>query len=321
MTTIPAEQSQPKPQRRPRLIDQLEAAWRGFRRDLAVFSRNWLAVTGVLVILGFGLMALAHPILLEEVWPLGVYHPMTGYDVMTLPWPSGPSEDHLLGVDVMGRDVLSQLMAGAAPAFTVAFYAGLSMAITSTLIATLSAAYRGPIDTALSAISNVALMLPTTIVMVVIGARFYSEIDVMRFGLFYGLLAGIGPAAVVLRGQALSLMQRPFIDAARVAGAGTGRIIMTHLIPHLMPYVLVNVMVTVAGAVIADGFLAFFGLTNTRLNWGLMVYNGIIWLRMNPTIPWSQIAAPTAALSLFAAAFYFVARGLQDVADPRLQGR
>jgi peptide/nickel transport system permease protein len=88
----------------------------------------------------------------------------------------------------------------------------------------------------------------------------------------------------------------------------------------MLPLAVVHMLMAVVGAVVADGFIAFFGLRGVRLNWGAMVYNSITIMRSyNPNIPWGAIMAPTLALSLFTAAFYMVARGLQEVADPRLR--
>lgn len=89
----------------------------------------------------------------------------------------------------------------------------------------------------------------------------------------------------------------------------------------MLPLAVVHMMLSVVGVVTADGFIAFFGLRQVRLNWGSMVYNGIQFLDINPKVPWMEIIAPTLALSLFAAAFYMIARGLQDIADPRLAER
>lgn len=304
-----------------RLQRQLRATWRRWMQSARIFAENRLAITGVILILIFAFMALLHPLLLGSVWPRGVYHPEVGYDITVAPWPSGPSARHLLGVDAMGRDILSMLMAATRPTFIVAISAALATAVLGTLFGAISAYFRGPIDSILYAFSSALYLLPAPVLIALIAARFYDQIDAMRFGLIYGLLVGGGSAAIVLRSHALTLMNRSYIDASRVAGAGAWYIITRHLIPHMLPLALVHMMLSVVGVVVADGFIAFFGLRHIRLNWGAMVYNGIQFLNINPEIPWLQIIAPTLALSIFTAAFYVMARGLQEIADPRLTER
>ena len=304
---------------RNRLRITISAAWQQFREDWSVFRQNRLAMVGVGLIIVFGLMALSHPILLHTVWTPGIYDPQLGYDISVTPWPADPSPpQHWLGTDAVGRDILSMLLKSTQPSFALAVTAALMTAVISTLVGAVSAYFRGPVDAVFSNISDALLLLPVPIVMVILGGRFYDQIGTVRFGLLYGLLAGASSAAIVMRSHALTLMNRPFIEAARVAGAGPVHIISRHLIPHMLPLVAVHMMMTVTGAIIADGFIAAFGIrTDLRLNWGTMVYNAFFYQQVNPKIPWNMLVAPSVALSLFAAAFYFVARGLQDVSDPR----
>ncbi len=297
----------------------LSALWRQMGYDWAIFRQNRLGMIGLVLIVIFGLIAMAHPILMGTVWPRGVYNPEVGYDVDAMPWPAPPSfPQHILGTDSVGRDILSRLLAATQPSFVLAITSALTTAAISLTLSTLSAYYRGAVDAIFSNVSDALLLLPVPIVMVILGSRFYGQIGTLHFGLLYGLLSGASSAAIVMRSHALSLMQRPFIEAARVAGAGPFYVITRHLIPHMLPLVSVHMMLTVTGAVVADGFLAFWGFRpDLRLNWGTMVYDAFFFVFINPTIPWNMVLAPTIALSLFAAAFYFVARGLYDVSDPR----
>ena len=301
----------------------LSLAWKQFNQGWATFRQNGLARLGIGLLLVFALMAVAHPLLMGTLWPKGVYDPVLGYDLEATPWPSPPEfPQHWLGTDAVGRDVLSMLMAAARPSFTLAIAAALTTAVISTLFGALSAYFRGLLDSMVMNLAYTLLLLPVPIVMVIIGTAFYEEIGSLEFGLLYGILAGASSATIVMRSHALSLMNRPFIEASRVAGAGPFRIITRHLVPHMLPLASVHMMLTVTGAVVANGFIAAFqgSRPDLRLNWGTMVYNAFFYTAINPRFPWSMLVAPSAALSLFAAAFYLVARGLQDVADPRHRG-
>jgi peptide/nickel transport system permease protein len=204
---------------------------------------------------------------------------------------------------------------------TVALAAAISAAATGTLIGAFSAYYHETaVDALFRYLSDIFLIMPAPIVMVIIGARYYESLSAFKYGLLYGLIAGASSVAIVMRSQALTIMIKPFIAASWVAGAGGKRIVFAHLIPHMLPLASVQMMIAVVGAVISYGFIAFVGVSRQTLNWGAMVYDAFMF-SMNALgkTPWLQLVSPAVALSLFAAAFYFVSRGLHEVAEPRLR--
>ncbi len=307
----------------PMLRLYLSAWWRRVRLNWSIFRRNRLAVLGVLLLILFALMAIAQPLLIQtRIWPRGIYHAELGFDESVTTWPSPPVPGHILGVDALGRDNLSRLMAATRPTFVLALVAAGVTALISTLVGAFSAYYRGVTDFVFTHLADAFLLMPAPVIMIILSSRFYADMDAVRFGIIYGVITGAGSGAIVMRAQALRLMAQPFIEAARVAGANPGRIIFRHLVPHMLPLAAAHMMSVVVGAVVADGFIAFMGLRSIRLNWGQLVYEAITWLDyLGGEASYLAIFAPAFALSLFAAAFYFISRGLHDVADPRLQKR
>lgn len=293
--------------------------WRRMVDTWQVFSQNKMAVFGLVLILIYALMAIAHPILMKTVWPKSIYDPQVGYDMKIFPHPSPPSAAHLLGTDTLGRDVLSMLLAATAPTYILALTAAITTALISTLAGAIAVYYGGLVDLLIMHISDVALLMPAPLVMVVVGGT--VEISPFQFGLMYGVLAGIGGAAVVMRSQALMVINKPFVEAARVAGGGGPHIILKHLVPNMLPLATVQMLLSVTGAVFADGFSTFLGLSRTRLNWGSMIYSSFTNQAINATITWNVLLPSALAISLFAAAFYFIAKGVHEVAEPRLRGR
>lgn len=284
-----------------------------------IFAQNRLAVLGVVLILVYTVMAFAHPILLSTVWPKATYDPQVGYDVNIFPHPSSPSATHLLGTDTLGRDVLSMLLAATTPTYIMALTAAITTAIVSTSIGVTSAYLGGSVDAVLSHLSSLALLIPAPLVMVVIGGTI--DISPLEFGLMYGLIAGLGGAAIIMRSQALSIVHKQFIEAARVAGGGKFHIFLHHLTPNVLPLAAVQMLLTVTGAVFAFGFSAFLGLSRTRLNWGSMIYSGFVYQGLSAVITWNVLIPAALAISFFSAAFYFIARGVHEVAEPRLRER
>lgn len=298
---------------------RLRALRVGARHAWAQFRRNRLALIGLVIIGVFGLAAVSHPILMGWIWPTGIYDPLTGFDPSVL-HPSPPGPGHLLGTDPLGRDVLSQLLSATGPTFVLSVVAAFTTAILATASAALAAYYSSWTDRVLSGVSDALLLLPAPVFMVIIGSDPQRAIGPVLFGLIYGIIAGLGAGAIVVRAQAVRVMVTPFIDAARVAGGGAGRIIVRHVVPHLFPLAALFMMISVVGAVVADGFISFLGQTSVRLSWGTMVAYAITF--RNPitgAVSWNTILPPSIALSLFAAAFYLVSVGLREVADPRFR--
>lgn len=249
--------------------------------------------------------------------------------------------DHLLGTDTSGRDILSVLFASTTPTFITGISAAVVTAFFGLLFASLASYYGGRVDAVLSHISDAFLLLPAPIFMIAIGSFFRSRgvvesfyyyvteqsfsdgvravLGPVEFGVLYGIIAGAGGAAVVLRSHGMKVMAMPFIEAARVSGAGAGHIIRRHLIPHMMPLATLYMMITVTWVVVADGFLAFLGFTLTRLNWGTMIYQAFAFQAVNASNPWGTLVPASLAISLFAGAFYLVSQGLHEVIEPRLR--
>jgi peptide/nickel transport system permease protein len=331
-TTVPVEMNFParvdaghledieKFSRLERLRIRLKVAWRGFSNSWRIFSRNRLAVLGMVLIVVYGLMAIAHPILLKTVWPSGIYDPITGYDFETV-HPAPLSARHPLGTDKLGRDVLSMLLAATSPAFVLGLMAAVLTAVVGTAVGVISAYYGKITDAALTHVSDAFLMLPAPLFMVIVGVAF-KDFGPVSLGIIYGLIAGLGGAAVILRSHALTVLSKPFIDVARVAGGGAAHIMIKHVVPHMLPMAATLMMLSVTGAVVADAFVSFFGFTRLYLNWGTMIYSSQAYSGIfGEAIEWNVLIPPSITLSLFAASFYFLARGLHEVADPKIRKR
>jgi peptide/nickel transport system permease protein len=294
--------------------------WRRFKMNWSFFSQSRLAVLGLILVIVFGLMAIAYPLLRNTVWSSSVYDPITGFDMKIFPHPTPPGPQHLLGTDTLGRDVLSRLLAATPHSFVIGLTAAVTTAIVGTLLSMAAAYFQGNVDTAITNLADVFLMLPAPVMMVIIGTRF-REISPFLLGLFYGVLTGAGGTTLVMRAQAIQIVSKPFMEAAQIAGGGGRHIIFRHLLPSLLPLAALQMMVAVTGAIVADGFISFFGITRTTSNWGTIIYEAFVYAGISGglDIPWHLILPAAMCFSLFALGFYLISRGLHRVASPELR--
>ncbi len=301
-------------------LSRLGLSWRRLRENIQSLLSHPLGLTGVILVAIFGSMVLAHPILMATVWPPRLYDPILGFDSTVMPHPTPPSWRHLLGTDGMGRDVLSQLLAGARTSFSVGFLSAIVAVTISTLVGGIAGYYDGALDAALMGIADVFVLLPAPVVLLVFGLLLRMEWPVVAVA--YGVLAGLGTQAIVVKSHTLTIKAKPFIEAAIIAGGGKGHVIHRHILPGLLPLTIVHAVFTVVGAVLTESLLAFFSRTSYYLSWGMMIWVGQQTFRLF-TIEgqWHAIASPAIAIMLFCSAFYLIGRALDDVINPRLRRR
>jgi peptide/nickel transport system permease protein len=282
-------------------------------------------VAGLAILALFGLLTVAHPILNATLWDgqANVYHPQFGFD-SGISHPSAPSPRHWLGTSSLGRDVFSMLANAARPTLVVALSAALSIAIVSLVLGSLAAYRRGWLDGFVSHLSDAMVLLPAMIAVFVLGiGRPNDEFGALQVGLSFGLLYGLGPALATVRAAALTVVARPFMDAARVSGGGGGWIVTRHVLPHLYAHAAVQAMIGATGAVIADAFLSFRSAVGEDIGFGQMVYDGIVWSELMAgiaPIPWWIMLAGAGGITLLAASFYLIGVGMREALDPRTQG-
>lgn len=242
-------------------------------------------------------------------------------DIVEIPLqPAPPDSRHLLGTDPLGRDVLSQLMHGARAAFFLGILAAVVTVVIATVVGSVSAFFGRGIDAFFMRLADLLIMIPALAILIVIGAIF--EFQLWHLALVIGLLSGFGGTAIVLKSQALSVKVKPFIDAARVAGGSNSHIILSHLIPNVMPLSFLYMMFTVTSAIQSEAVLSFLGLLNVRTSWGLMIQlaNNQGYILQGIDYWWLLFPAGL-AVTLLAAAFFLVARAMDEVINPRLRRR
>jgi peptide/nickel transport system permease protein len=226
---------------------------------------------------------------------------------------------HPLGTDVLGRDVLSQLMFSTRYEFALGMLAAIVTIVIATTIGAISAYYGGVIDLVLMRLADLVIMMPTLPILIVLGS--VMDVGMIELAVVLGLLGGFGGTAVVVKSQALSVKVKPYIEAARIAGGSDFHIIFKHMVPNLMPISLLYMMFTVNSAIAIEAILSFFGLTTIEMSWGLMINVTQVFGYLLRFDTWWLLFPASIAITTLCAAFYLVGRALDEVVNPRLRQR
>jgi peptide/nickel transport system permease protein len=288
----------PADRRRLRMGSRLET----LRRFLGA---SWLNVFGVGIV--------AAVLLVGVFGSLLAPHPPDRLDLLAV--LQGPSIHHWLGTDNLGRDMFSRVLVGTRVSLEVAvIILSLSVAF-GTLLGIVAGLVGGLLEEVIMRITDLFLAFPAFILAAAIAATLGPSLNhtvlalAVVFWPWYTRLA---------RGQVLSLREREFVLAARVAGAGTSWIAVRHLVGNVMPLVVVQVSLDVGYAILATSSLSFLGLgaQPPTPEWGALITEGRSFMQT----AWWWPTFPGLALALTVLGFNLLGDGLRDWIDPRLRG-
>jgi oligopeptide transport system permease protein len=233
-----------------------------------------------------------------------------GNPTWTLPFNFG---EHPFGQDEIGRDIFARVMRGTQQSIVVTVIFGGLSAIIGVVIGALAGFYRGKIDQWLMRLTDLFIIFPLIVLGAVLGQT-VGGLGAAALGVVLGLIGWTSLARLV-RGEFLSLREREFVDAARVAGAGTGRIIFKHILPNAVGVVIVSTTLLMSGAILAEAALSFlgFGIQAPDVSLGQLIneYQGAF-----STRPW-LFWWPGLFIIIIALSINFIGDGLRDAFDPR----
>jgi len=265
-------------------------------------SRTGLVMVGFMVI-----VALIAPL-------ISVAHPN---DFNLLAVRQAPSWNHLFGTTDQGSDIFSQVVLGARRSLLLGAAAGL-LATGVAAILGITAAYAGGIvDDVVNFLINVFLTIPPIPLLVVVSGYLKNR----GMGTMIVVLAVVLWAfeARILRGQALSLKNRDFIQAAKVAGESTWRIVFGELVPNMISRIAAAFVLVFYIALLTDAGLEFLGLGDmSKTSWGVTLY----WAQVNSTVlqgEWWPFFFPGAALAFTVLGLVLILAGIDEVSNPRLR--
>jgi len=289
--------------------------WRRFREDK-------LAMASLIFLVVLILVAIFAPLVVKIFGAPGPNELDGGALDPLFKNPTGPSAEHIFGVDQIGRDVFSRTIYGARVSLIVAF-AATALATLAGIVTGLLAGYlRGWVDTAISRSVDVLLAIPYLLLATGLAVACGGE-----GGCLGGLIQpGLGVVifvisftswtymARIVRGQTLSLREKEFVEAARSVGASNTRIIFKEILPNLAAPIIVYASILIPQVILYEAALSFLGVGVTdQPSWGQMISDA------TPiyTTAWWYMLFPGLALLFTVLAFNLVGDAMQDALNPR----
>ena len=267
--------------------------------------RNRLASVGLVIIVSLCLLALLAP-LIAPFDP----HDQDLYAVL-----SGPTAQHWLGTDNLGRDLLSRVLYGARVSLMTGLLCTLFAAMIGIPIGLVSGYVGGVVDAILMRVTDAFLCFPPLIFILAMSAALGPGLKnvILSFTVF-----GWTGFARIVRGQVLLVRELPFIEAARATGVSKFRIMWRHVIPNTLAPIIVAVSITIGVAILVESGVSFLGLgvQPPTASWGKELRVGFTYLEVVPLFS----LIPGLMISLTVLGFNFFGDGLRDALDPRLKG-
>ena len=228
-------------------------------------------------------------------------------------WQEGGSWDYALGTDSGGRDVLSRLIYGGRTTITIAGIAAALAGLIGVTLGSVAGYYGGLLDGIIARTIDIAMSIPALLFALVLAVTFGAGTDTLIVTLVLLLWARF---ARQMRGEALALRSRGFIDLARVAGLSGPRVIVQHLLPNMIGTLTVITTLEISAVILLEASLSFLGvgLVHPTPAWGLMVADG----RQFLTDGWWLWVFPGCAILLVVLSLNLLGDWLRDRWDPNL---
>src|ERR687898_179075 len=273
------------------------------------FLRHRLAIVGVFLVTTILLLAAFAPLL--SPWAPNWIDFSTGAR-------QPPSSAHVLGTDVVGRDIWARLLYGGRTSTIVGFGAVALYLIIGTALGMLAGFYGGILDQAIMRFTDTILAIPPLLLIIVfvavVGPSIGSVIVVIA-------LLGWPVTCRLVRGQLLVLCGAEFITAARVVGVPDRSILVRHMLPNILGPITVVATFGVATAVLLESSLSFLGLgvRPPEASWGNLITEAVSPVVLNQ-LPWQWMPAAV-AITATVLGVNFIGDGLRDAIDPKTMKR
>ena len=263
----------------------------------------------------FGLTLISFMVVVALIAPLISVKNPTDFNILAA--RQAPSWHHLFGTTDQGSDVFSQVTLGTRRSLILGASAALIATALASVLGILAAYSGGIVDDVINFLTNIFLVVPTIPLLIVISAYIKSR-GMLTMILVLGLTLWAFEARI-LRGQALTLRNRDFVDAAKVAGESTWRVVFGEIMPNMISRIAAAFVLVFYIALLVDAGLEFLGLGDTaHVSWGMTLY----WAQTNSTVlqgEWWPFLFPGLALVITVVGLVFLLAGIDEVSNPRLR--
>ena len=300
-------------------LQPIDVAYTGVQRQ----SRRSRALPGWLSVLlhnpkaVFGLALLGFVVVIALIAPLISVSNPTDFNLLAA--RQAPSWHHLFGTTDQGSDIFSQVVLGARRSLILGVAAaGLATFLAATL-GIFGAYAGGAIDEVVNFLTSIFLVIPTIPLLVVISG-YLKQRGMLTMVLVLGLTLWAFEARI-LRGQALTIVNRDFVQAAKVAGEPRWRIVFGEIMPNMVSRIAAAFVLVFYIALLVDAGLEFLGLGDTtHVSWGMTLY----WAQTNSAVlqgEWWPFLFPGMALVITVVGLVFLLAGIDEISNPRLRGK
>jgi peptide/nickel transport system permease protein len=271
------------------------------------FAQNRLAILGVGVVVAVMIFSFLGPL---------VYH-TDQLNPNLLAVNLAPGGGHPLGTDESGFDILGRLMEGGQSSIEVGLAVGVIATVFGLIYGAVSGFFGGAVDGVMMRVVDIGLAIPVVFLFIFMAQVFKPSLTLLIVLLV--IVSWLVPARLV-RGETLSLRTREYVQAVRVMGGRSGRIILRHIIPNTIGTIVVTVTFQIANAILTLAVLQYlgFGLPPTTPTWGSMLSDGTTYLQDGY---WWEVYPALLIIVITVVAFNFIGDALQDAFDVRLQER
>ena len=267
-------------------------------------AKNKLAVAGLIVLIITALLAVFAPI----AAPYG-YEEQDLFNTL-----AGPSREHWLGTDNLGRDMLSRLIYGGRNSLTLGLISVALAAALGVILGAVSGYYGGKVDMVIMRLLDVLQAVPAILLAIAISATLVPGYMNCILALTISQIPGF---TRMTRASCLNVQGMEYVEAARSINARERRIIFKHVLPNAISPIIVQATMSVATAILTSASLSFIGLgvQPPQAEWGAMLSAGRSYIRSNPHV----IIYPGITIMIVVLSLNLLGDGLRDALDPRLK--
>ncbi|MGT2424965.1 ABC transporter permease [Amnibacterium kyonggiense] len=221
--------------------------------------------------------------------------------------------EHPFGQDSIGKDIFAQVMRGTQVSLMIVFVVGITSTVIGTIIGAVAGYFGGYLDSVLMRITDLFIIVPLLLFAAIV-AHIFSGAGALVLALTLGVLSWTSLARLV-RGEVLSLREREFVEAARVAGASSARIIFRHILPNTVGVVTVSATLTMSTTILLETSLSYLGLGvhAPDVSLGQLIGDYQTAFTTRPWLFWW----PGVFIIVIALSVNFIGDGLRDAFDPR----